>query len=107
MHLGKIEVHLGNIIEHLGKIEEHLGKIVGHLSKINMYLGNREGPENRWRVCGGGRLLMVGQEAACQGALGALMAAASALAEEEQQRGRGGGCRCWTRRDGGGCPLRM
>ena len=21
--------------------------------------------------------------------------------------GRGGGCRCWTRRDGGGCPLRM
>ena len=38
---------------------------------MSMYLGNREGPEYRRRVCGGGRLLIVGQEVARQGPLGA------------------------------------
>ena len=44
---------------------------------------------------GGGRLLMVGQEAAHQGPLGALMEAARALEEQEQLRGRGGGLQGW------------
>ena len=60
---------------------------------MSMYLGNREGPEYRRRVCGRGRLLIVGQEVARQGPLGAweLMAAASALEEQDQRGGKGGG----------------
>ena len=61
-----------------------------------MYLGNGRGFEYRWCVYDEGRMLMVGQEAARQGPLGALMAAASALEEQEKQegtQGRGGGGR--------------